>query len=85
MKTEIINDSEPSAVAPVAYPALYRHKESGSVMCVTGKMTCFRLFSGPGVTVEAMTQTFLDPKEWSGWDLSSWTRLTTPITIKFTP
>lgn len=84
MKTEIINDSEPSAAAPVEYPALYKH-EDGDVVLAYNELH--------GVIIHPADDGFysfgkhLNGKHCNPWCEMplEWTRLTTPITIKFTP
>jgi len=82
MKTEIINDSKPSAAAPVEYPALYRGHDSGNLWLQVSrdKSVCLAL----GETNDGWVVGDIDDRpihKLSGRH----TRITTPITIKFTP
>lgn len=82
MKTEIINDSEPSAVAPVEYPALWKAKSTGNMWMALSPDLSVCLNRGPGGTADVG---LVDNEPGQVFGEGEFTRLTTPITIKFTP
>lgn len=81
MKTEIINDSEPSAAAPVECPALWRCKTTGSVWLQASEKTAVVIHSN----VSPRFGHKAHENHAGNWPAMFFTRLTTPITIKFTP
>lgn len=82
MNTEIINDSEPSAVAPVGYPALWKAKSTGSMWMALSPDLSVCIHRGSGGTAGVG---LVDNEPRQVFGAGEFTRLTTPITIKFTP